>query len=58
VGRAVELLNVATRPSFIAGWPDKWTSCAQSSARALPYSYKYPGAPLAESVKEVRFSPP
>jgi hypothetical protein len=46
VGKALERLNVATRPSFMVGWPDKWASHAQSLARALPYfSYKYPAAP-------------
>jgi hypothetical protein len=55
VAKAVERLNVAARPSFMAGRPDKCTSrarpsfmagrpdkCtsrAQSSARAEPYSY-------------------
>jgi hypothetical protein len=58
VGKAVERLNVAARPSFMAGRPDKWASHAQSLARALPYtSYKYLGAPLVESAKKVRFSP-
>jgi hypothetical protein len=46
VGIAVERLNVAVRPSFMAGWPDKWVSRAHSSTRAPPYSsYKYPGTP-------------
>jgi hypothetical protein len=45
MGKAVQRLNVAARPSFMAGRLDKWASHAQSLARAPPYSsYKYPGA--------------
>jgi hypothetical protein len=44
--------NLATRPSCIADWPDKWVSHAQSSARALPYSYKYHGAPPSRKCEE------
>jgi hypothetical protein len=44
--KAVQGGNLATRPSWMAGQPDKWASRTQSSARALPYSsYKYHGAP-------------
>jgi hypothetical protein len=43
---AVQVGNLAARPSFMVGQPDKWASRAQSSARAPPYSsYKYHGAP-------------
>jgi hypothetical protein len=53
VGKAVERLNVAARPNFMADRPDKWASRAQSSARAPPYSsYKYPGAPLGRKCEE------
>jgi hypothetical protein len=53
VGKAVERLNVAARPSFLAGQHDKWSSPAQSSDRALPYSsYKYPGAPPSRKCEE------
>jgi hypothetical protein len=49
---------VAARKGFMASRHDKWASYAQSLARAPPYSsYKYPRAPLVESVKKVRFSP-
>jgi hypothetical protein len=41
----------------MAARPDKWASHTQSSARAMPCSFKYPGVPLAESVKNVRFRP-
>jgi hypothetical protein len=45
VGKMVERLNVAARPSFMAGRPNKWASRAQSLSRAPPYSsYKYPSA--------------
>jgi hypothetical protein len=51
--------NLAARPSCMAGRPDMWASCAQSLAKAPPYSsYKYHGAPSVESVKKVRFRPP
>jgi hypothetical protein len=57
VEKAVERLNLAARPSCMVGQPDKWISRAQSSVRAPHYSsYKYPHAPLEESVKKVRFS--
>jgi hypothetical protein len=37
----------------LAGRPDKWASCAQSSTRAPPYSsYKYYGAPLGRKCVE------
>jgi hypothetical protein len=53
VGKAAERLNVAARPSFMAGRPDKWASHAQSSARALPYSsYKYLSAPPSRRCEE------
>jgi hypothetical protein len=51
--------NLAVRPSSMVDRCDKWASHTQSSARVLPYSsYKYHSAPLVESVKKVRFSPP
>jgi hypothetical protein len=59
--KAMQGGNSDTRPSCMAGRPNKWASCAQSLARAPPYSsYKYHDAapPLAESVKKVRFSSP
>jgi hypothetical protein len=50
--------KLGRQPNCNAGRPDKWDSRTQSSVRAPPYStYKYHGAPLAESVKKVRFSP-
>jgi hypothetical protein len=53
MGKMVERLNVAARPSFMAGQPDKWASCAQSLARAPPYSsYKYPDAPPGRKCEE------
>jgi hypothetical protein len=52
VGKAVERLNVAARPSFMAGRLDKWASRTQSSTRAPPYSYKYPGAPLGRKCEK------
>jgi hypothetical protein len=56
--KAVQGENLATWPSCMDGRPDKWPSRAQSLARAPPYSYKYHRAPLAKSVKRVRFRPP
>jgi hypothetical protein len=47
----------AVQGGNLANRPNKWTPHAQSSATAPPYSYKYHGAPPAESVKRVRFSP-
>jgi hypothetical protein len=45
--------NLGARPSCMAGRPDKWASCTQSSARAAPYSsYKYHGAPLSRKCEE------
>jgi hypothetical protein len=36
--------NMATRPSCMADWPDKWAPRAQSLATTPPYSsYKYHG---------------
>jgi hypothetical protein len=53
VGKAVEQLNLTARPSFMAGWPNKWASHAQSSARAPSYSsYKYRGAPPDRKCEE------
>jgi hypothetical protein len=49
---AVQGGNLATQPSFIAGWPDKWATRAQSSATAPPCSYKYHGAPLGRKCEE------
>jgi hypothetical protein len=43
--KAVQGGNMATRPSCMADWPDKWAPHAQSLATAPPYSYyKYHGA--------------
>jgi hypothetical protein len=45
--------NLATWPSCMAGWQDKWASRTQSSARAPPFSsFKYHGAPLGRSCDE------
>jgi hypothetical protein len=53
VEKVMEWLNVATRPSFMAGQPDNWASRTQSFAGAPPYSsYKYPGAPLGRKCEE------
>jgi hypothetical protein len=53
VGKAVEQLNVAARPSFMVDRPDKWASHAQFSARGPPYSsYKYPGTPPGRKCEE------
>jgi hypothetical protein len=53
VGKVVEQLNMAARPSFMAGRPNKQASCTQSSARAPPYSsYKYLGAPHGRKCEE------
>jgi hypothetical protein len=58
VEKVVERLNVATWPSIIVGWPNKWASHAQSSARSPPTPpINTPVLPLVESVKKVRFSP-
>jgi hypothetical protein len=57
--KAVQGGNLAARPTFMVDRCDKWASHTQSLARVLPYSsYKYHSAPLVESVKKVRFSPP
>jgi hypothetical protein len=54
VGKAVERLNVAAWPCFVADRPDKWASRAQSSARAPSYSsYKYPGPPPGRKCEEI-----
>jgi hypothetical protein len=52
--KAVQGGNLAAQPSCMAGRPDKWTSRAQSSARASPYSsdkYRHalPGRKCEES---------
>jgi hypothetical protein len=53
VGKAVERLNLAARPSCKASRPDKWASHTQSLARAQPYSsYKYPHAPPGRECEE------
>jgi hypothetical protein len=53
VGKMVERLNLATRPSCMAGQPDKWASHAKSSATAPPYSsYKNPCAPPGRVCEE------
>jgi hypothetical protein len=52
VGKVVEQLNLAARPSCMAGRPDNWASRAQSSARAPSYSYKYPCAPPGKKCEE------
>jgi hypothetical protein len=58
LGKVVEQLNVAARPSFMAVWHDKWASCAQSSTRAPPYSsYKYLSAPLGRKCEESEVLP-
>jgi hypothetical protein len=36
--KAMQVGNLAARPSCMIGQPDKWASCAQSLARAPPYS--------------------
>jgi hypothetical protein len=59
VGKLVERLNVAARPSFMAGCLVKWASRAQSSARAPLYSsYKYPDAPAGRKCGESEVCPP
>jgi hypothetical protein len=51
--KAVQGGNLAAWPSCMAGQPNKWTSRAQSSARAPPYSsYKYHGAPFHRNCEE------
>jgi hypothetical protein len=56
--KAVQGGNLAAQPSCMAGRPDKLAPHAQSSATVPPYSsYKYHGAPPAQSVERVRFSP-
>jgi hypothetical protein len=53
VGKGVEWLNLAIRPSCMVGWPDKWTSHAQSSTRTPSYSsYKNPHAPPRRGCQE------
>jgi hypothetical protein len=44
--------NLATRPTCMAGRPNKWSSHAQSLATTPPYSYKYHGAPLGRKCEE------
>jgi hypothetical protein len=45
--------NLAARPSCMADRPDKWASCAQSSAKAPPYSsYKFHHAPPGRKCEE------
>jgi hypothetical protein len=53
VGKAVERLNLAARPSCMVGRLDKWASCTHSSARAPPYSsHKYPPTPPSRKCEE------
>jgi hypothetical protein len=56
VRKAVEQLIVAARPSFMAGWPDKWASRVRPEHRLTP-PINTPVLPLTESVKKVRFNP-
>jgi hypothetical protein len=44
--------NLATWPSCMAGRPEKWAPRTQSLATALPYSYKYHGAPHDRKCEE------
>jgi hypothetical protein len=45
--------NLATQPSCMATWPNKWTPHAQSLATESPYSsYRYHGAPPGRKCEE------
>jgi hypothetical protein len=52
--KTMQVGNLASRPSCMAGRPDKWASRTQSLARAAPYlSYKYHGAPPGRRCEEL-----
>jgi hypothetical protein len=51
--KAVQGGNLATRPNYMAGRPNKWAPSAQSSATAPPNSsYKNHGAPPGRKCAE------
>jgi hypothetical protein len=50
--KAVQVGNLAARPSFMAGQPNKWALHVQFLTRAPPYSLKYHGAPPGRKREE------
>jgi hypothetical protein len=57
VGKVVEQLNMAARPSFMAGRSNKWAHVPNLWPEHRLTPTNTPVLPLAESVKRVRFGP-